>query len=70
MLRASIIRYLSNHIENDNCEELLLGSEDVEVLSTFSDLDRNHACVKAKHVCDALIVLTKSIADNTSLTGT
>ena len=61
--RASVIWYLSKHIENDD-----LGSEDKEVLSIFSTFDRNHARIKVLNICDALKVLPKRIADNTAMT--
>ena len=36
MYRVSIIKYLSNYITTNTCKKLLLGSDDSEVLKTFS----------------------------------
>ena len=52
--RARIVRYLSSFIIKDECHMLLLGSDDNEVLKTFSAKDRIHVAIQAIHICDAL----------------
>ena len=52
--RMKIINYLSHHISAGTCELLLLGSEDPEVLASFSPFDRSHVTRKAIHIADAL----------------
>ena len=36
----SLIKYLSKFIANNNCEELLLGADDPEILATYSSYDK------------------------------
>lgn len=44
-------------MSTNTCELLLLGSEDPNVLSTYSLFDRQHVALKTSHVVDALGVL-------------
>ena len=60
--RVNIILYLSGYSITNTCEKLLLGSEDLEVLLTFSSFDKQHVTMKARHLADAL----QSLADNTA----
>ena len=55
--RVRLIRYLSQFITTDTCIKLLLGSDDPEILKTFSPFDKEHATLKARHVSDALTVM-------------
>ena len=55
--RTQIISCLSNFISLDTCYKPLLGSDDVEIVSTFSIYDKNHVTVKARHIADALTIL-------------
>ena len=55
--RVSIVKYLSNYITTNTCEKLLLGSDDSEILKTFSLYDKRHIEMKARHVADALQAL-------------
>ena len=54
---AEIIAYLHKFLSNNTCEYLLLGSEDPEILSTYSLYDRTHVTTKTRHIIDALIAL-------------
>ena len=55
--RVRLIHYLSQFITTDTCALLLLGSDDPEILKTFSQFDREHDTVKAWHISDALTVM-------------
>ena len=59
--RGQLISYLSNFISSDTCYKLLLGSDDVEIVSTFSIHDINQVRVKARHICDALTILVAAV---------
>ena len=52
--RVQIVKYLSEYIMNENCELLLLGSDDDEILKTFSPYDKSHVRIKTLHIIDAL----------------
>ena len=56
--RLSLIKYLSKFIANNNCEELLLGADDPEILATYSLYDKQHVTTKARHITDALVSLS------------
>ena len=58
---TQIITYLSNFICLDTCYKLLLGSDDVEVVSTFSVHAKSHVTVKARHIADALTILVAAV---------
>ena len=58
----TIIWYLSKHITTNTCKKLLLGSEDLEVLKTFSSFDKQRVTLKARHIADAL----QSLVGNTA----
>ena len=66
--RQSILKYLSFHIKENSCDKLLLGSEDPEIMASFSLFDKYHARTKAVHIADALQVLIKHTEDNKSVT--
>ena len=66
--RQSLIRYLSKYLCNDTCEYLLLGSEDTEILASFTPFDRKHVTMKARHVTDALRELVAATISNTPIT--
>ena len=66
--RQSLIRYLSKHLCNDTCEYLLLGSDDSEILASFTPFDRKHVTMKARHVTDALRELVAASISNTPIT--
>ena len=55
--RVRLINYLSQFIETDTCVKLLLGSDDPEILKTFSPFDIAHVTLKARHISDALTVM-------------
>ena len=52
--RSSIIKYLSKYLGSDTCEMLIIGSEDSEVYASFSQYDKQHATLKARHIVEAL----------------
>ena len=60
--RVTIIRYLSKYITTNTCKNLLLGSEDLEVLKIFSSFDKQRVTLKARHIADAL----QSLVGNTA----
>ena len=55
--RASLIKHFSLYIAEDNCELLLRGSEDPEILASYSTYDKSHVTTKTRHVVDALAAL-------------
>ena len=55
--RLSMIKYLSKFLQNNNCEMLILGSEDTEIRSSFSSYDVKNVTLKARHIVDALRAL-------------
>ena len=66
--RVSIVKYLSNYITTNTCEKLLLGSDDSEILKTFSLYDKRHIEMKARHVADALQALLSCTEKNIATT--
>jgi len=52
--RISLVKYLSKYISNDECDMLLIGSDDPEIFASFSPYDKLNATSKARHVADAL----------------
>ena len=49
-----MIKYLSKYLGSDTCEMLIIGSEDSEVYASFSQYDKQHATLKARHIVEAL----------------
>ena len=63
MYRVTIIKHLSQHIKADTCYKLLLGSDDSEIVLSFSAYDKKHASVNARYIEDALHILV-DMCDN------
>ena len=66
--RKNLIDHLSKFLSSNNCELLLLGSEDPEILVSYSPYDRQHATLKTRHITDALSILHDSTANNLPVT--
>ena len=66
--RVFLIKYLSGFISANNCKCLLLGSDDPEVLSTYSPFDQYHVTLKARHVVDALEAMYSATTNEIPIT--
>lgn len=66
--RVDLIQYLSKFISTNTCDKLLLGSEDSEIMKSFSPFDRRHVQLKARHISDALQVMVNSYENDTPMT--
>ena len=66
--RVFLIKYLSGFISAKNCKCLLLGSDDPEVLSTYSPFDQYHVTLKARHVVDALEAMHSATTNEIPIT--
>ena len=62
---ASLINHLSKYIANNNCELLLLGSEDPEILASYSNYDKFHVTTKTRHIVAALAALHLATSNDT-----
>ena len=47
--RHSLLVYLTKHISENASESLLMGGDDPEVASTYSEFDKKHVLMKARH---------------------
>ena len=66
--RLSLLRYLTKHLVNEDAESLLLGADDPEITSTYSDYDRRRVQLKARHVADAIRIMYEKTETQTPIT--
>ena len=66
--RVHIIKYLSSFISTDTCDRLLLGSQDPEILKSFSPYDKQHTTIKARHIADALSIMVIKSTNEIAIT--
>lgn len=55
-------------ISNDECDMLLLGSDDTEVKASFSAYDKHSTTKKARHVADASRSMIEIKENNAAIT--
>ena len=65
--RRGLIKHLSHFINTNTCHLLLLGSEGPEIWKSYSQFDKRHASIKARHITDALICLHRATANETAI---
>ena len=65
--RASLIKHFFLYIAADNYELLLRGSEDPEILASYSNYDKSHVTTKNRHVVEVLAVLFSVTVNETPI---
>lgn len=63
--RVSMTRYLSKFLSTNTCHHLLLGSDDQEIVQSFTPFDKKHVALKARHIADALQIMIDACENET-----
>ena len=63
--RVSMVSYLSKFLSTNTCHLLLLGSDDQEIVQSFTPFDKRHVALKARHIADALQIMIDTYENET-----